>query len=149
MRPLSAVLALALTAGSAVDAVADTLMTVKGVVTAGSLDSSVGDYGFMTKSTIGDAIFSRCKMGDICVVEAYVDGEMIKAIVSVKAEVAPPPSDAVYDNRFACLYGEMEGEKVSSKERINACDALGKLEAQALDAGYCWNQMAGEYRSCE
>ncbi|MDP9837733.1 hypothetical protein J2T09_002490 [Neorhizobium huautlense] len=149
MRVLRVLLAAAVSVLPINYALADTIKTINGVVNVGSLDSSVGDYVFMTKSAIGDAIFSSCKMGDACIIEAYVSGEKIKAIVSVKAVKAPPPSDAVYDTRSACLYGSMEGEKLSSKDRITACDELGSLEAQALEAGYCWNQIAGEYRTCE
>jgi hypothetical protein len=149
MRLTSILSATALLVTLTTGASAETSVKIKGVISAGSLDSTVGDYGFLTKSAIGDAIFANCKMGDVCQVEAYVDGEMIKAIVSAKKASAPPPSDAVFDTRSACLYGSMEGEDVPAKKRLLACSELGELESQALDAGYCWNQMAGSYKECQ
>lgn len=68
---------------------------------------------------------------------------------NVARSASPPPSDAVFDVRYACLYGQMEGEKVSLKERADACDEFGRLESAALELGYCWNQARGEYVRCD
>ena len=45
------------------------------------MDSSIGDYIFLTKSSIGDKILAVCKMDDICEVTAEVDDN--DAILSV------------------------------------------------------------------
>jgi hypothetical protein len=65
------------------------------------------------------------------------------------AKPTPPPPDAVWDVRYACLYGELEGAIVSAKDRIEMCDRLGELERKALDIGFCWNQVKGQYVLCE
>jgi hypothetical protein len=59
-----------------------------------------------------------------------------------------PPPDAVYDTRYACLTGTMEGEPLSSSQRSEACDALAQIENEALELGYCWNQSEGEFPRC-
>ncbi|WP_127754295.1 hypothetical protein [Devosia sp. 1566] len=131
-------------------ALSQSLSTLRGEVSVGTLDSAIGEYSFLTDSTVGDAIFASCQMGDLCEIQALVQNEQIVAVASAKkVPVGPPSPEAVYDTRYACLYGSMEGEQLADADRIEMCDALGQLEAEALDAGYCWNQMAGEYKSCE
>ena len=61
----------------------------------------------------------------------------------------PPPSSEVVFNRTLCLDGAIDGQKVLDKDRHFACDALKKLEARALEAGYCWNQKVAEYKRCD
>lgn len=41
-------------------------VVAKGVVNTGTLDSAIGDYGFMTRSAIATKIFATCKMDDLC-----------------------------------------------------------------------------------
>lgn len=124
---------------------------IRGEVVSGTTDSAFGDYVFLNDSAVASKIFAVCRMSDTCEADAKILNEVIIEVSNIKKVSAdgPPPADAVWDTRFVCLYGEMEGEVVPPNERLAACDALGKLESQALEAGYCWNQKRGEYATCE
>ncbi len=122
---------------------------ISGKVSIGTSDSSIGDYGFLNDSEVASKIFAECNMDDVCEVDAKILNEVIVEVRNVKKiTLSPPPADAVWDDRYACLYGTMEGDPLSDKERVASCDSWGKLESEALDAGYCWNQKAAEYKLC-
>lgn len=63
-----------------IPAFAQELQTIVGEVRTGTLDSSVGEYGFHTASTVGAAIFSACQMGEICKVEGVIKDDWIIAV---------------------------------------------------------------------
>lgn len=124
---------------------------IRGKVTVGTTNSAIGDYSLINDTAVARKIFSACKMDDICEIEATMLSGVIVEVESatkITEPAGPPPADAVLDNRFACLYGSMEGEKVSTKARLAACDAWGEIESKAINTGYCWNQMHAQYMTC-
>jgi hypothetical protein len=58
--------------------------TVRSEVRTGTLHSSVGAYGFLTRSREAARIFATCKVDDECQVEADVRGDQIVGVRSVK-----------------------------------------------------------------
>lgn len=63
--------------------------TERGTVSTGTLDSSVGELGFLTNSDIGAAIFAKCEAFSECEVKALVEetefGGIIRKVLSVKS----------------------------------------------------------------
>ncbi len=77
LKIIAATLAL-LTFGPA--CIAAEMKTVRGIVKTGSLDSAIGDYTFISSSLAGRRILDRCKMDDLCEVEAAVDRGTIVSV---------------------------------------------------------------------
>lgn len=63
--------------------------TERGTVSTGTLDSSVGELGFLTNSEVGAAIFNECGAFSECEVKALVEetefGGIIRKVISVKS----------------------------------------------------------------
>lgn len=61
----------------------------RGTVSTGTLDSSVGELGFLTNSEVGAAIFNECGAFSECEVKALVEetefGGIIRKVISVKS----------------------------------------------------------------
>lgn len=60
--------------------------TCRGAVKFGSLDSAIGDCGFITDSTVGKAILGLCSGGSRCIVDAEVTGDFIDRVFAVRLE---------------------------------------------------------------
>ncbi len=62
--------------------------TTRGELSYGTLDSSIGDFMFISNSEIGEQIFQECKALENCEVKAIVEeseyGDMIKKVIYVK-----------------------------------------------------------------
>lgn len=56
-----------------------------GEISYGTLDSSVGDFSFISNSEIGKKILSECGIGEICEVNAYIDEyDIIRKLIYAK-----------------------------------------------------------------
>ncbi|CAM5203103.1 hypothetical protein OURE66S_03299 [Oligella ureolytica] len=62
--------------------------TIRGIIYYGSLDSSIGDFSFLTQSDVGYAIFDKCDVASECEVQALIEetdfGYMIKKVFKAK-----------------------------------------------------------------
>ena len=65
-------------------------VTCRGEVKFGSMDSAVGDCGFITKSQVGQAILNVCAGGSQWAVDAEMQRELITRIFGVNLDAAIP-----------------------------------------------------------
>lgn len=68
---------------------ADKMMTIKGIVSVGTLDSSIDTsddkgYVFLTDSEVGNKIFKVCQADDLCQVTGLIGDGYINSVVTVK-----------------------------------------------------------------
>ena len=61
-------------------------LTCRGTVKFGSLDSAIGDCGFITDSAVGKAILGLCSGGSRCIVDAEVTRDFIDRVFAVRLE---------------------------------------------------------------
>ena len=57
---------------------------VRGKIVHGTLDSAVGEVGFLTDSPAGMRIFEACKADQECEIEARLDGHWVAEVYSAR-----------------------------------------------------------------
>ena len=120
-----------------------------GVVTTGTLDSAIGDYGFMTHSAMGTKIFAACKMDDLCEAKITANADSFIAQVDRVRKVGPfaTPRDLIdfiyshyvgWSTRGFSASGKMVDKLYSPRfaALVSAADAKAdKLQEESPAAG--------------
>jgi hypothetical protein len=125
-------------------------LTCQGEVKFGSLDSAVGDCGFISNSGIGQAILNVCAGGSRCAVEAEVEQDLITRVFSVtldasSQEKAAPSRSMAFQmpsKQIHCLFVAPEG---TTEPRGIACDinqsfVRKPVQPRPRDCQYDWGQ---------
>jgi hypothetical protein len=125
-------------------------LACRGEVKLGSLDSAIGDCGFITKSGVGKAILGVCTGGSQCVVDAEVEGDLIARVFAVKLDV-PSQSDLDWgknpkfrtpSKQIHCMFVTSEGKTEPSGIAcdINQSFVRTPVRPRPSDCEYDWGQ---------
>jgi hypothetical protein len=116
----------------------------------GSLDSAIGDCGFITNSQVGKAILGVCAGGFRCVVDAEIDKDIITRVFAVKLDEGNRSNfDLAKDARFRTPSNQIHCLFVMSEEKVEpngiACDINQSFVRKPIlprpaDCRYDWGQ---------
>ena len=122
-----------------------------GVVKVGTLDSAIGDYGFMTRSAMGAKIFAACKMDDLCEAKITANADEFMTRVDRVRKVGPfvTPRDLIdfiyshyvgWSTRGFTATKEMVGKLYSPRfaALVSAADAKAVKEQEESPAASPW-----------